>query len=66
MSIDKQYLTPLEVARVLRLNLLTIYKYIRDKKIVAIRLGRTYRIAKEDLGRYVEANKTYNEVSLKD
>lgn len=51
-------LTPKEVARQLQLNLLTIYKYIRTKKISAIKFGRSYRIAEEDLDKFLKSNKT--------
>jgi len=56
---NKQLLTPFEVAEVLQLNLLTIYNYIRNKKLLAIRLGRNYRIAKKDLDKFIKSNKTY-------
>ena len=59
MSFHKQYLTPKEVAKELQLNLLTIYKYIKNKKIVAIKFGRTYRIDRKDLDNFIESNKTY-------
>ena len=59
MSKYNQLLTPSDVARELQLNLLTIYKYIKNKKIMAIKFGRNYRIAKEDLDKFIESNKTY-------
>lgn len=59
MGRDGLFLTPTEVAKKLRLNLLTIYKYIRNQKIVAIRFGRKYRIAKEDFDKFIASNKTY-------
>jgi len=46
MNNDSQLLTPQEVAAELQLNLLTIYRYIRDKKILASKFGRKYRISK--------------------
>jgi excisionase family DNA binding protein len=51
-------LTPSEVAAELRLGLLTIYKYIKNDKLSAIRFGRSYRILKKDLDRFIESNKT--------
>lgn len=59
MSSKGNLLTPQEVADELQLNLLTIYRYIKSKKILAIRLGRTYRIQKNDLEAFIESNKTY-------
>ncbi len=58
MSKYNKYLTPKEVAKELQLNLLTIYKYIKTRKIVAIKFGRTYRIDKKDLDNFIESNKT--------
>jgi excisionase family DNA binding protein len=59
MNKNKQCFTPSEVAKELQLNLLTIYKYIRNKKLLAIKFGRTYRITQEDLDKFIESNKTY-------
>jgi len=59
MGISSLFLTPSEVADVLQLNLLTIYKYIRNKKLMAVRFGRNYRIAKEDLDKFITSNKTF-------
>lgn len=50
-------LTPVEVAKSLKLNLLTIYKYIRNGELGAIRFGRTYRISEEDLHMFIKKNK---------
>jgi excisionase family DNA binding protein len=55
---NDQFLTPKEVANRLQLNLPTIYKYIRNKKIPAVRFGRNYRIAQIDLETFLNANKT--------
>ena len=55
----KNFLTAEEVAKELQLNTLTVYGYIKNKKLLAIRIGRNYRIAKEDLEKFIESNKTY-------
>lgn len=55
----KHFLTPQEVAKDLQLNTLTVYGYIRRKKLVAVKIGRNYRITKEDLEKFIESNKTY-------
>jgi excisionase family DNA binding protein len=51
-------LTPEQVAEVLQLHVLTVYSYIRQGKLEAIRLGRHYRIVPEDLKRFIESNRT--------
>ena len=55
----KNFLTPQEVAKDLQLNTLTVYGYIKRKKLLAIKIGRNYRIAKEDLDKFIKSNKTY-------
>lgn len=59
MNNDSQLLTPQEVANELQLNLLTIYRYIKDKKILASRFGRKYRINRNDLNKFIKSNETY-------
>jgi putative molybdopterin biosynthesis protein len=59
MKKDNQFLTPAEVSKVLQLSLLTIYKYIRNKELLAIKFGRNYRIRREDLDNFIKSNKTY-------
>lgn len=55
----KNFLTAEEVAKELQLNVLTVYGYIKRKKLLAIKIGRNYRIAKEDLDKFIKSNKTY-------
>jgi excisionase family DNA binding protein len=49
MKINNTLLTPEQVAEILQVHVLTVYGYIRRGKLGAIRLGRSYRIAPEDL-----------------
>lgn len=44
-----KFITAKEIASLLKLNTLTIYGYIRNGKLKAIRFGRNYRIAKVEL-----------------
>lgn len=53
----KQYLTPNEVAEKLKINRLTVYSYIKKKKLVAIHIGHNYRIDREDFEKFIELNK---------
>jgi len=57
---DNNLLTPNQVAEILQMHTLTIYNYIRQGKLDAIRLGRSYRVAPEDLARFIEAHRTNN------
>ena len=46
-----------EVAQVLKLNILTVYQYIRQEKLSAVKIGRNYRIEERDLRRFIEEHK---------
>jgi len=55
---DEDFYTVEEVAKKLRLKVYTIREYIRDKKLIAYRFGREYRIKKEDFDKFVEERRT--------
>ena len=57
---DNNLLTPKQVAEILQIHTLTIYNYIRQGKLDAIRLGRSYRITPGDLAHFIEAHRTNN------
>jgi excisionase family DNA binding protein len=59
MEKDRQLLTPQDVARRLQLNIVTIYGYIRSKKILATKFGRKYRISPSDLDKFIKINETF-------
>jgi excisionase family DNA binding protein len=50
-------LTPEQVADILQIHVLTVYKYIRQGKVDAVRVGRSYRIVPEDLEHWIEINR---------
>ncbi len=45
----KEVMTPEQVAEYLQLNKDTVYRYIREGKLAASRLGRNYRITKANV-----------------
>lgn len=47
------FLTAQEIAEALKLNILTVYEYIRSGRLKAIRFGRNYRILFEDFQKFV-------------
>ena len=48
-------LTVAEVANVIRVSRMTVYRLIRRGQLKAIRVGRNYRVRSEDLNDYLEA-----------
>jgi excisionase family DNA binding protein len=55
---DKDLLTVEEVAHYLGCHPRTVYRYIRAGNLIAIKLGREYRIERADLDRFLEERKT--------
>ncbi len=57
-----EFLTPEEVADILRINVLTVYGYIQKDNLNAVRLGRNYRISREDLASFIKSKCTQKEI----
>ena len=55
-------MTPKQVAEFLRLDTETVYRLIRRKQLAAARIGRTYRISREDLDEFLIANSSRPEL----
>ncbi len=47
-----------ELAEKLRVNPMTIYRYIKAGKIEAHKIGKEFRIAKDEFERFLKNNKT--------
>jgi excisionase family DNA binding protein len=50
--------TPEQAAEWLQVSRETVYRYIRDGRLVASQIGRTYRIRRENLDRFVDDTST--------
>ncbi len=64
MKDNNNLFTPEQVARILQVHVLTIYSYIRQGRLDAIRLGRSYRIMPKDLTRFIETNRIKNQQAM--
>ena len=53
-------LTPEQVAGILQVHVLTVYSYIRQGKLEAVRIGRSYRIIPKDLTLFIESHRIKN------
>lgn len=54
----EKYLTPEEVAKIYGVKVITVWDWIRKKKLGAIKSGRMYHITPEQLKEFEEARKT--------
>lgn len=58
------YYTCDEVAAMYKVKVITVWEWIRSKKLGAIRLGRDYRITPEDLKAFEAGKRTIPESDL--
>jgi excisionase family DNA binding protein len=65
MEQTREILTPEQAADYLQVNKETIYRYIRQGKLVASKLGRTYRIPKGSIDLLLWSTRTREDISLR-
>lgn len=55
---NNSFYTVEQVAQLLQVHWQTVLNYIKSGKLKAVRLGKGYRVAKEDLDDFFKENKT--------
>ena len=58
----RDMMTPEQVAGYLQVTKDTVYRLIRQKRLAATRIGRAYRVPREDLDAFIAVNSTRPEV----
>ncbi len=58
---DEQLLTVAEVAQIMRVSNMTVYRLIKAGQLAAIRVGKNYRIRRRDVERYLTERAVYTE-----
>lgn len=66
MDVNQEIFTPEQAAEYLQLERETIYRYIRQGKLVASKLGRTYRIPKASIDLLLWATRTRKDITLRE
>lgn len=51
------YYTPKEISEKLKLNISTVYKWIREGRLKAVKLGDVWRIPESELNRLLRGEK---------
>lgn len=51
---NEQYYSIEEVSKMLKVAYLTVYRWIQDSKLVALKAGKQYRIKKDDLDNFLK------------
>ena len=52
-SVYSRFMTVSEVAAVLRVSAMTVYRRINAGELPAVRIGRSFRVRQQDLDRYL-------------
>ena len=65
MPLTKEVLTPQEVAEYLQLAPDTVYRYIREGRLVASKLGRQYRIPRKNIELFLLATSTAGDARMR-
>ncbi len=50
---EEKYYTIEEIAKILKVVYLTVYRWIQSGKLVAFKAGKQYRVKKEDLDSFI-------------
>ena len=66
MTQPPDILTPEQAATYLQIDRETVYRYIRDGKLVASKLGRAYRIPKRSIDLLLWTTRTRPDISLRE
>lgn len=54
----KEFYTAEELAEKLRVNIMTIYRYIKAGKLKAYKIGKDFRIDKKEFNKFLDKAKT--------
>jgi len=58
MGKESNFYTAKELAKELRINIMTIYRYIKAKKLKAYKIGKEFRIDKKEFNNFLNKVKT--------
>lgn len=51
---DKQFYKAEDLANLLDVNIMTIYRYIKSGRLVAYKIGREFRVDKNEFNRFLK------------
>lgn len=58
MNAEKEFYTAEDLSKVLEVNIMTIYRYIKAGKLRAYKIGKEYRIDHKEFRRFLDTVKT--------
>ena len=61
----REVFTPEQVAKYMQINMVTIYKNIKEGKLLAFKIGKQYRITAESINLFIAENSTPRGIKLR-
>lgn len=58
MTKEKQFYKAVDLAELLEVNIMTIYRYIKAGRLKAHKIGRDFRIDKKEFNRFLHSVRT--------
>lgn len=58
MGMNKDFYTAKDLAEKLGVNIMTIYRYIKAKKLQSYKIGKEFRIDKKEFDRFLNSVRT--------
>ena len=55
MSTENRFMTVAEVAQLMRVSTMTVYRLIKAGDLPAVRVGKSYRIRENDINSYLDS-----------
>jgi len=57
MTMEEEFLTPKDIARILKVSYMSVYRWIKAGKLKAYQVEKQFRVKKTDLDLFVESYK---------
>lgn len=56
----EKFLTAKEISKILKVNIMTIYRYINSGKLIAYKFGKEFRVKEDEFKKFLNKNKLNN------
>lgn len=54
---EQEFLTPKDIARILKVSYMTVYRWLKAGKLKAYQVEKQFRVKKDDFDQFVESYK---------
>jgi len=57
LIMEEEFLTPKDIARILKVSYMSVYRWIKAEKLKAFQVEKQFRVKKTDFDQFVESYK---------